>query len=398
MYAMQDHLSRVAQSKSYTTGVEASDERHPFLPKVTDKVRRAFRPRPLARDRSTSFLGKRYGPYLYTGPGIYDCPREDLDYTMLAQRNSVDPGRRSSTTVQSRVLERQSTIATFLGDDGNFFNRNDNEPAAITYARSLQEIAREKTTTHPMSSILSNNTKSHVGTPLYSEKNANDLPSNTNLHVQRTQDVGKNQEKEPSQAKPPVLMQPQPTSGPRKREQTMANSTSLKRKLKPMLSLIDLNVDRPCNQPQPQPKRKKLSHPRTAAPSTSIGATASATPISKSNINDLRRSLTPLPTDSRESTPEYVPSPSPAPVRHEKKIRYNAGKFSCPHDGCFKVCKSAGDLRRHLESLAHKERSYKCLACNTAFTRIDPLRRHLRNKSRCLEIHNRQERAVAAST
>ena len=61
--------------------------------------------------------------------------------------------------------------------------------------------------------------------------------------------------------------------------------------------------------------------------------------------------------------------------------------FPCPHDGCNQICKSNGDLKRHLESRAHKAPSYICLGCDFPYTRTDALRRHLKARSECARKH-----------
>ena len=61
--------------------------------------------------------------------------------------------------------------------------------------------------------------------------------------------------------------------------------------------------------------------------------------------------------------------------------------FPCPHDGCGQVCKSNGDLKRHLESRAHKAPSHICHGCDFPYTRTDALRRHLKARSECAKKH-----------
>jgi hypothetical protein len=62
--------------------------------------------------------------------------------------------------------------------------------------------------------------------------------------------------------------------------------------------------------------------------------------------------------------------------------------FPCIHVGCPQICKSAGDLKRHLESRQHKTPSYHCKGCGAVtYTRLDALRRHHRNKPDCASKH-----------
>ena len=62
--------------------------------------------------------------------------------------------------------------------------------------------------------------------------------------------------------------------------------------------------------------------------------------------------------------------------------------FPCIHKGCPQVCNSSGDLRRHLESRAHKTPSYTCLGCSRPpYTRVDALRRHHRSDPKCARRH-----------
>jgi hypothetical protein len=65
--------------------------------------------------------------------------------------------------------------------------------------------------------------------------------------------------------------------------------------------------------------------------------------------------------------------------------------FPCIHIGCPQICKSAGDLKRHLESRQHKVPSYHCRGCDVVtYTRIDALRRHHKNKPDCAARHRSQ--------
>jgi hypothetical protein len=50
--------------------------------------------------------------------------------------------------------------------------------------------------------------------------------------------------------------------------------------------------------------------------------------------------------------------------------------FPCTFAGCPQVCKSVGDLRRHMEAIRHKAPSCECLPCGMRYTRLDALRRH----------------------
>ncbi|KAJ7302376.1 hypothetical protein DFH08DRAFT_989494, partial [Mycena albidolilacea] len=54
----------------------------------------------------------------------------------------------------------------------------------------------------------------------------------------------------------------------------------------------------------------------------------------------------------------------------------------CGLPGCTQKCRSAADVRRHRESLAHRaEKRYACPGCPMRFTREDALKRHLSAKS-----------------
>ncbi|KAI0054798.1 hypothetical protein BV25DRAFT_1775824, partial [Artomyces pyxidatus] len=52
------------------------------------------------------------------------------------------------------------------------------------------------------------------------------------------------------------------------------------------------------------------------------------------------------------------------------------GILSCPKQGCTQVCRSSGDLARHLMVLGHHEPSFPCVWCGKRFTREDALKRH----------------------
>ncbi|EIW83676.1 hypothetical protein CONPUDRAFT_135447 [Coniophora puteana RWD-64-598 SS2] len=67
------------------------------------------------------------------------------------------------------------------------------------------------------------------------------------------------------------------------------------------------------------------------------------------------------------------------------------GGYVCGLDGCKRVCGTAGDLRRHHQSLRHGPPEFRCLACKQTFTRLDALRRHLKLKAACRRVHNRLE-------
>ncbi|KAK6993254.1 hypothetical protein R3P38DRAFT_2474962, partial [Favolaschia claudopus] len=58
----------------------------------------------------------------------------------------------------------------------------------------------------------------------------------------------------------------------------------------------------------------------------------------------------------------------------------------CGLSGCRQKCRSAADLRRHRESLAHcPDKKHWCAGCPLRFTRVDALKRHLShpNAGRC---------------
>ncbi|KAI0049940.1 hypothetical protein FA95DRAFT_1556264 [Auriscalpium vulgare] len=81
-------------------------------------------------------------------------------------------------------------------------------------------------------------------------------------------------------------------------------------------------------------------------------------------------------TPSRASTPASRASSASPSADH-------AGKFRCPEAGCTQVCKTSGDLRRHLQSLAHRAPAFPCDRCGKNFTREDALKRHRVNVKGC---------------
>ncbi|KZT19661.1 hypothetical protein NEOLEDRAFT_1183214 [Neolentinus lepideus HHB14362 ss-1] len=51
-------------------------------------------------------------------------------------------------------------------------------------------------------------------------------------------------------------------------------------------------------------------------------------------------------------------------------------RLKCPHEGCNHYARATGDMRRHLESRAHKEPAWDCRMCTTKCQRADSLKRH----------------------
>ncbi|EGN99287.1 hypothetical protein SERLA73DRAFT_182224 [Serpula lacrymans var. lacrymans S7.3] len=101
-------------------------------------------------------------------------------------------------------------------------------------------------------------------------------------------------------------------------------------------------------------------------------------------------SLTSIPLNyvsSQNFQPETTISPeADKDVKAYQSVsRHN--HFPCHLDGCTHICTSAGDLRRHQQSLRHQPPSFPCLACRYTFTRPDALKRHLMKKPACKRAH-----------
>lgn len=84
--------------------------------------------------------------------------------------------------------------------------------------------------------------------------------------------------------------------------------------------------------------------------------------------------VTPPVAPNAQAGPSTIPS-----VSFTATASFSATQnfFPCTVPGCSHICKSAGDLGRHMESIAHQEPQYGCLGgCGLIYTRIDALRRH----------------------
>ncbi|KAK7036107.1 hypothetical protein R3P38DRAFT_3263538 [Favolaschia claudopus] len=90
----------------------------------------------------------------------------------------------------------------------------------------------------------------------------------------------------------------------------------------------------------------------------------------------------------------YKPSPYkrlPPPATEQSLppgayFNANGSTVHCGLPGCRQKCRSAADLRRHRESLAHRPgKEHACPGCPLRFTREDALKRHVshRNAARC---------------
>ncbi|KZT19648.1 hypothetical protein NEOLEDRAFT_1039517, partial [Neolentinus lepideus HHB14362 ss-1] len=51
-------------------------------------------------------------------------------------------------------------------------------------------------------------------------------------------------------------------------------------------------------------------------------------------------------------------------------------RFCCTDPTCAQICNSQSDLKRHLQSLKHNDKEYRCERCGDWFTRIDAMIRH----------------------
>ncbi|KZP23774.1 hypothetical protein FIBSPDRAFT_1042628 [Athelia psychrophila] len=80
--------------------------------------------------------------------------------------------------------------------------------------------------------------------------------------------------------------------------------------------------------------------------------------------------LLPLPPTSSQSASRARPTKSKGTKKGKAK------EWLCPFDGCAKSCAVKGDLGRHLQSVDHAEKQFKCNPCGKTFTRPDSLNRH----------------------
>jgi hypothetical protein len=71
-------------------------------------------------------------------------------------------------------------------------------------------------------------------------------------------------------------------------------------------------------------------------------------------------------------------------------------RFPCHHANCAQICKSQGDLTRHLESRAHKAPSHGCHGCQFLYTRQDALKRHLKGRPDCFRKHEHWQEPAAS--
>ncbi|KAF9460312.1 hypothetical protein BDZ94DRAFT_1238518 [Collybia nuda] len=109
-------------------------------------------------------------------------------------------------------------------------------------------------------------------------------------------------------------------------------------------------------------KQKTISYP--LAERTAQATSSAAAPGAKVQLASATRSKA-----TRKKT---------SPVSRTKSTL--TGRFPCPSN-CGHVCKSKGDLRRHLQSLAHQAPSFPCPnSCGNLFTREDAAERHGRSR------------------
>lgn len=69
----------------------------------------------------------------------------------------------------------------------------------------------------------------------------------------------------------------------------------------------------------------------------------------------------------------------------------STGMWMCPMDGCHHSAALAGDIGRHLQSLAHAEdcgvEPHQCFGCNKTYTREDAIKRHHKRDVVCAQKH-----------
>ncbi|KAI0059242.1 hypothetical protein BV25DRAFT_1160079 [Artomyces pyxidatus] len=126
-------------------------------------------------------------------------------------------------------------------------------------------------------------------------------------------------------------------------------------------------------------RKRKLA--RRAAPSSKR-----TKPNASSRHGGLQRLFfpgSPMTSDTSSSS-SAASSPSPCGSSSPSSLNPDgSGKFRCPEAGCTQVCKTSGDLRRHLQSLTHRAPAFPCDRCGKSFTREDALKRHRVNVRGC---------------
>ncbi|KAA1467127.1 hypothetical protein DENSPDRAFT_877070 [Dentipellis sp. KUC8613] len=151
----------------------------------------------------------------------------------------------------------------------------------------------------------------------------------------------------------------------------------------------DSSVPSPFASPAPSSADDDEYRP-TRAPKSKSRARASPrkTPYTKPAAANRRAGKSVSPSECGSASSSSCTSSQPPRSR---------GLHPCPHSGCPQVCKSAGDLRRHLQSLAHTQPAFGCAGCERRFTRPDALKRHHTQSRSCSRASAAAAAAAAAA-
>ncbi|TFY61723.1 hypothetical protein EVG20_g6952 [Dentipellis fragilis] len=173
----------------------------------------------------------------------------------------------------------------------------------------------------------------------------------------------------PNFSDPAPAITTRPMAPPRQYTSTPSSSSSRSSMFSTPYLSSDSSASSPFASPAPSTADDDEYRP-TRAPKSRARASPRKTPYTKPAAANRRAGKSASPSECGSSSSSSQPPRS-------------RGLHPCPHTGCPQVCKSAGDLRRHLQSLSHTKPAFGCVGCERRFTRPDALKRHHTQSRSC---------------